>query len=86
MTRDKALVILKKYLHNENLIKHCYAAEAVMKALYRHFYGNSPEYTYPAEEGWGITGLNTVKAEKQPLKFTSTLKGGSRVWTKPFIS
>lgn len=57
MTRDEALVILKKYLHNQNLIKHCLAAEAVMKALYRHFYANSPDYTYPAEEGWGITGL-----------------------------
>lgn len=28
-----------------------------MKALYRKFYGNSPEYTYPAEVGWGIAGL-----------------------------
>ena len=57
MTRDEAYIILTKYLHNQNLIKHCIAAEAVMKALYRQFYGNSPDYTYPAEEGWGITGL-----------------------------
>lgn len=57
MTHEEAEVILHKYLKNQNLIKHCLATEAVMKALYRHFYGNSPEYTYPAEEGWGITGL-----------------------------
>jgi len=57
MTHEEADVILHKYLKNQNLIKHCLAAEAVMKALYRRFYGNSPEYTYVAEEGWGITGL-----------------------------
>lgn len=57
MTHEEAEVLVKKYLHNQNLIKHCLAAEAVMKALYRYFYGNSPSYTYPAEEGWGITGL-----------------------------
>lgn len=57
MTREEAEVILHKYLKNQNLIKHCLATEAVMKALYRKFYGNSPEYTYPAEVGWGIAGL-----------------------------
>ncbi len=57
MTHEEAEEILHKYLKNQNLIKHSLAAEAVMKALYRRFYGNSPEYTYAAEEGWGITGL-----------------------------
>jgi len=57
MTHEEAEIILHKYLKNKNLIKHCLATEAVMKALYRKFYGNSPEYTYTAEEGWGITGL-----------------------------
>ena len=31
--RENALTILKKYLTTENLIKHSYAVEAVMKAL-----------------------------------------------------
>ena len=57
MTRDEAYQLLLKYLKNKNLIKHSLAAEVVMKALYRRFYGNSPEYTLNSEERWGITGL-----------------------------
>ncbi|HVZ58201.1 MAG TPA: phosphohydrolase [Patescibacteria group bacterium] len=55
--RDEAYKILTKYLKNPNLIKHCLAAEAVMRALYRHFYLNTPEYSSAGEEKWGITGL-----------------------------
>lgn len=57
MTREEADQILKKYLKNKNLIKHCLAAEVVMRALYRHFYQNTPEYNPAQEEAWGITGL-----------------------------
>ena len=49
MTREKALVILKENLSNQNLIKHCFAVEAVMQSLARHFNEN--------EEKWGIAGL-----------------------------
>ena len=33
MIRDQALELLKKYVKNENMIKHCLASEAVMKAV-----------------------------------------------------
>ncbi len=49
MTRDQAYLILNKYLTNKNLIKHCLAAEATMRALARYFKED--------EETWGITGL-----------------------------
>lgn len=49
MTRTTAYEILTKYLDNQNLIKHCLAAEATMRALARYF-GED-------EDVWGITGL-----------------------------
>jgi len=57
MTREEAYKILIKYIKTPNLIKHCLATEVVMKALYRHFYQNTPEYSLDAENTWGITGL-----------------------------
>lgn len=35
--REEALKILSQYISNKNLLKHMYAAEAVMGALARHF-------------------------------------------------
>lgn len=55
MIRDEAYQILTAYLTNSNLIKHCLAAEAVMKALYRRL--NPQPYDILLEEKWGITGL-----------------------------
>ncbi|MDO8620814.1 MAG: phosphohydrolase [Candidatus Levybacteria bacterium] len=55
MTRDEAYQILTTYLTNPNLIKHCLAAETVMKTLYRRL--NPQPYDILAEEKWGITGL-----------------------------
>lgn len=57
MTRDEAYLLLTKYLKTPNLIKHSLAAEVVMKALYCHFYQNTPDYSLVTEEAWGITGL-----------------------------
>lgn len=54
MTRNEAKGILDKYLTNKNLIKHSLAAEATMKAIYRHLY---PEGNALDEEKWGIVGL-----------------------------
>jgi predicted hydrolase (HD superfamily) len=56
MTRDVAYQLLTKYLKNKNLIKHSLAAEAAMKAIYRHI---TPEKDQnpTEEEKWGITGL-----------------------------
>jgi len=48
-TRDQALSLLHKYVQNENLRRHMYAVEAVMRA-YAVKYGGDPDV-------WGITGL-----------------------------
>jgi len=49
MSRDEALELLKSYVHQENLIKHCLATEAIMRSLAERF-GEDPEK-------WGIAGL-----------------------------
>ena len=49
ITRERALELLNQYLSNQNLIKHCLASEAVLRALARHF-GED-------EDLWGLTGL-----------------------------
>ena len=56
MKRDDAQQLLLTYLKNKNLIKHSLAAEASMKAIYRHL---TPKHDQNEadEEIWGITGL-----------------------------
>ena len=49
MTREKALELLHKHMQNTNLRRHCYAVEAVMRALAKRLGGD--------EELWGIAGL-----------------------------
>ena len=49
MTREEGLKILKENLLNQNLIKHCFAVEAIMRALAHHFRED--------EEKWGLAGL-----------------------------
>jgi putative nucleotidyltransferase with HDIG domain len=49
MNRGQGLEALKQNLSNQNLIKHCLAVEAIMRALARHF-GED-------EEKWGLAGL-----------------------------
>ena len=49
ITRERALDLLNEHLTNPNLIKHCLASEAVMRALARHFSED--------EDLWGLTGL-----------------------------
>lgn len=49
MTYEEARQLLHKHMQNQNLRRHCYAVEAVMKGLARHF-GED-------EEIWGIAGL-----------------------------
>lgn len=55
MTRQEAYTLLTTYLQNKNLIKHCLAAEAAMKGIYKHLH--SSDYNEQTEEIWGITGL-----------------------------
>ncbi len=47
--RERSLELLNQHLSTPNLIKHCLASEAVMRALARHFSAD--------EELWGLTGL-----------------------------
>ncbi len=64
MTREEALNLLKKYVKNNNLIKHMLATEAIMKALARRLNED--------EELWGLTGLlhdvDYELTEKEPEK------------------
>ena len=47
--RTRALELLNQHLSNPNLVKHCLASEAVLRALARHFDEDV--------ELWGLTGL-----------------------------
>jgi len=49
MQREEALKVLKDNLSNQNLIKHCFAVEAIMRSLARRF--------NEGEEKWGLAGL-----------------------------
>lgn len=49
MDREEAYDLLKKNLKNKNLVKHCLAVEAVMKALATHFSEDIKR--------WGLAGL-----------------------------
>jgi len=49
MTREEALKILQENIKTPNLIKHCLAVEAIMKALANRFSENP--------EKWGLAGL-----------------------------
>lgn len=49
LDREEALALLRQYIQNENMIKHCLAAEAVMEAL--------AERLGEDKEKWGLTGL-----------------------------
>jgi uncharacterized protein len=51
MSREDALNLLKKYIKNENLIKHGLAVEAVMKKLAQHFKQDKDI------EKWALAGL-----------------------------
>ena len=49
MTRDQAIAILHDHVKNENLRRHMYACEAVMRAYAAKYKGNIDE--------WGLVGL-----------------------------
>ena len=49
MERDEALSLLRENLENENLVKHCLASEAIMRALAQRL-GQD-------EEAWALAGL-----------------------------
>ena len=49
MTRKQARDLLHEHMKNQNLRRHCYAVEAVMRALAKYFKED--------EDRWGIAGL-----------------------------
>ena len=58
MDRSTAYEVLTKYINNKNLLKHCLAGEAAMKAIYRELRTmNSEPISSEDEITWGITGL-----------------------------
>jgi len=71
MERDEALDLVKAHLKNKNLVKHCLAVEACMRAMARKL-GQD-------EESWGLAGilhdLDYEITEKSPeLHTTETVK------------
>ena len=49
LTREESLELLNSYVKNERMLNHCYASEAVLRALAKRL-GED-------EEKWGIAGL-----------------------------
>ncbi len=49
ITREQALKLLHEKMQNQNLRRHCYSVEAVMRELAKHFKED--------EEKWGLVGL-----------------------------
>jgi putative nucleotidyltransferase with HDIG domain len=49
ISREEAVTLMENYLQAESLRKHCYASEAVMRAMAEKL-GHDPEL-------WGIVGL-----------------------------
>ncbi len=66
ITRQQALELLHQHMQNPNLRRHCYAVEAVMRALSKKFQGD--------EERWGIVGLlhdgDYEEVKKDPSQHT----------------
>jgi putative nucleotidyltransferase with HDIG domain len=71
MNREEALALVKTHLRNKNLVKHCLAVEACMRAMARRLNQD--------EEKWGLAGilhdLDYEITEKSPeLHTTETVK------------
>lgn len=65
ISREDALNLLHQHVTNQNMVKHCLASEAVMKALANHL-GTD-------EEQWGLAGLlHDLDVESQPDLLTHT--------------
>jgi len=67
ISREAALALVRERIDNPNLVNHCLASEAVMRALAPRF-GADPEL-------WGLAGLlHDLDAESQPDLATHTLE------------
>ncbi|PJE67775.1 phosphohydrolase [Candidatus Shapirobacteria bacterium CG10_big_fil_rev_8_21_14_0_10_40_9] len=75
INREKALEILQQNMQNQNLRRHCYAVEAVMRALARYFNkGEKSSFAKASEDKWGLVGLvhdaDYEKTKENPEKHT----------------
>ena len=67
ISRERALTLLHEHISGPNLIKHCLASEAVMRALALHL-GEDPDK-------WGLAGLlHDLDVERQPDLAVHTLE------------
>ena len=67
--REEALELLRSHISNDNLVKHCLAAEAVLKAMAR-LLGED-------EDKWGLAGLlHDLDAESHPDLLVHTRETG----------
>src|SRR3990170_798646 len=70
MNRETALKLLHDNMKNQNLRRHCYAVEAVMRALHERIIGNKDK---SEESAWKIAGLlhdadYELTKDKEPKK------------------
>ena len=82
MERDEALELVQEHLKNINLVKHCLAVEACMKAVASHLNQD--------REKWGLAGvlhdLDYELTEKSPeLHTTETVKILNELGVEPEI-
>lgn len=76
INRDEALKLVRELIKNENLVRHHLAAEACMKALWRHLKGKGT-ILENSEDDWGLVGLlhdADYELTKDPLKHTLVLE------------
>ena len=65
ISREEGLELVRAYLKNDNLVNHCLAAEAVLRAMAKHL-GED-------QEKWGLAGLlHDLDSETQPDLATHT--------------
>lgn len=65
--RDEALALVREHISNDNLVNHCLASEAVLRAMARRL-GHD-------EEQWGLAGLlHDLDAETEPDLATHTTR------------
>lgn len=74
ITREQALKLLHENMQSQNLRRHCYAVEAVMRALARYFKEDDPAFAKATADKWGIVGLlhdgDYEKTKETPEKHT----------------
>lgn len=75
MRREEAWALVEELIQNPNLRKHCLAAEAAMRGLYRHFAAQG--MAEGTEEEWAVAGLlhdaDYEVTEKSPERHTDVV-------------